>query len=103
MLKLFQQASGLEIRITDGELQYGSAYRQLYKMYRKYQPFTSFTPIDIWTTYWNFVCCLYLYISLAGGVKLVFVNLDTADPNRIFFVILDVIDDKVWNSKYISI
>lgn len=47
MLKLFQQASGLEIRITDGELQYGSAYRQLYKMYRKYQPFTSFTPIDI--------------------------------------------------------
>ena len=31
-----------------------------------------------------------------------FVNLDPADPNRIFFVILDVIDDKVWNGKYTS-
>lgn len=34
---------------------------------------------------------------------MVFVNLDPADPNRVFFVILDVIDDKVWNSKYMSI
>ena len=32
-------------------------------------------------------------------MKVVFVNLDPADPNRIFFVILDVVDDKVWNSK----
>jgi len=38
---------------------------------------------------------------IAGGVKLVFVNLDPDDPNRIFFAILDVVDDKIWNSKYI--
>ena len=38
----------------------------------------------------------------AGGVKLVFVNLDPDDPNRIFFAILDVVDDKIWNSKYMA-
>ena len=44
---------------------------------------------------------IFTCVSLtAGGVKLVFVNLDPDDPNRIFFAILDVVDDKIWNSKY---
>jgi len=44
---------------------------------------------------WYVLYCL----PLAGGMKIVFVNLDPSDPDRIFYIIIDVVDDKVWNSK----
>ena len=68
----------MEIRITDGELH----------------------PVMVYNISFLFI---FFTIYSVGGVKVVFVNLDPADPNRIFFVILDVVDDKVWNSKCMSI
>ncbi|XP_065896895.1 kinetochore protein Spc25-like [Dysidea avara] len=36
-------------------------------------------------------------ITSAGGMKIVFINLDPSDPDRIFYIIIDVVDNKVWN------
>ena len=49
------------------------------------------------------VCQIIVSCSLAGGMKIVFVNLDPSDPDRIFYIIIDVVDDKVWNSKCVCV